>query len=154
MTEVRQPPQPRIVVGVDGSEVSVDALRWALRQAQISGGVAEAVCVWDLPTAYTVGPTVFTGEDFADAAERSLAAAVEQVAAVYPDVLLESQVQRGHAAEVLLDRAKNADLLVVGSRGHGGFVGTLLGSVSLQCVQHAPCPVVVVRSGATCRSDR
>jgi nucleotide-binding universal stress UspA family protein len=136
----------RIVVGVDGSAASMRALMWALGQAEATGAVVEAVCAWDIPTGYGEGPTVLDGEDLAVAAERSLAAAVEPVAAEHPAARVQRRALRGHPAAVLLDQAKDADLLVVGSHGHGGFVGALLGSVSLHCVHHATCPVVVVRA--------
>ncbi len=137
---------PRIVVGVDGSAASVRALRWALGQAGATGGMVEAVIAWDVPTSYGVGPTVVDGEDLAGVAEQSLAAAVDDVSAAHPGVPVQRRVLRGNPAAVLVDQAKDADLLVVGSHGHGGFVGALLGSVSQRCVQHAACPVVVVRT--------
>ena len=138
---------PRIVVGVDGSAASLRALRWAVRQAETTGGMVDAVAVWDVPSSYGFGPTVLDGEDLAAAAEQSLAAAVKDVSAEHPGVAVQRRVLRGHPAAVLLEQAKGADLLVVGSHGHGGFVGALVGSVSQQCVHHATCPVVVVRGG-------
>ncbi len=116
-------------------------------QAKATGGVVEAVIAWDIPASYGAGPTVRDGEDLAGAAEQSLAAAVDEVPAAFAGVPVRRQVLRGHPAAVLVDRAKDADLLVVGSHGHGGFVGALLGSVSQHCVQHATCPVVVIRTG-------
>jgi nucleotide-binding universal stress UspA family protein len=135
----------RIVVGVDGSPASVRALQWALEQAEVRGADVEAVVAWDIPTTYGFGPTVREGEDLAEAARASLAAAVEKVSATHPSVPVQQLVLRGHPAAVLVGEAKDADLLVVGSRGHGGFVGALLGSVSQHCVHHATGPVVVVR---------
>ena len=137
---------PRIVVGVDGSTASVRALRWALGQARATGAMVEAVIAWEVPTSYGVGPTVVDGEDLAGVAEQSLAAAVDEVSAAHPGVPVQRRVLRGNPAAVLVEQARNADLLVVGSHGHGGFVGALLGSVSHRCVQHAACPVVVVRA--------
>jgi nucleotide-binding universal stress UspA family protein len=137
---------PRIVVGVDGSPPSLRALRWALGQAALTHAVVEAVNVWDVPASYGVAPTVLPGEDIAGAADRALAAAVEQASSAHPDVTVRRRVAQGHPAEVLLAHARDADLLVVGSHGHGGFVGALLGSVSHRCIQHATCPVVVVRT--------
>ncbi|MFC7483306.1 universal stress protein [Luedemannella flava] len=86
------------------------------------------------------------GEDLADAAQQSLAGVVGEASAAYPDVVVRQRVLRGHPAAVLIDAASRADLLVVGSHGHGGFVGALLGSVSQHCAHHATCPVVVVRA--------
>jgi nucleotide-binding universal stress UspA family protein len=138
---------PRIVVGVDGSPASTRALRWALNQAESTGGVIDAVTAWDIPTSYGVGSTVVDGEDLAGAAERSLAAAVADACTAHPGVAVHRRVLRGHPAAVLVDQARGADMLVVGSHGHGGFASALLGSVSQRCTQHATCPVVVVRTG-------
>jgi nucleotide-binding universal stress UspA family protein len=135
----------RIVVGYDGSEASERALRWAFGQAQATGSVVEVVRAWYLPVTYGV-PLVSSGEEIAAAVEQSLTAAVDKLSAEHPGVRVERQVVPGHAAAVLLERAKDADLLVVGSHGHGGFVGALLGSVSQHCIHHATCPVVVVRA--------
>ena len=137
--------RPRIVAGVDGSAASVRALRWALRQAEATGAVVEAVTAWNIPTSYGFGPTVLEGEDLAAVARQTLAAAVDDASAAYPDIV-HQLVRRGHPAAVLIEQAKGADLLVVGSHGHGGFIGALLGSVSQHSVHHATCPVVVVRS--------
>jgi nucleotide-binding universal stress UspA family protein len=138
--------QPRIVAGVDGSAASVRALRWALGQAEATGAVVEAVTAWNIPTTYGFGPTVLEGEDLAAVARQTLAAAVDDASAAYPDIVVHQLVQRGHPAAVLIEQAKGADLLVVGSHGRGGFIGALLGSVSQHSVHHATCPVVVVRS--------
>ena len=137
---------PRIITGVDGSATSSRALAWALGQAEATGAIVEAVIAWDIPASYGFGPTAVDGEDLAGAAERLLAGVIAQVSAGHPDVAVQATVLRGHPAAVLVDQAKDADLLVVGSHGHGGFVGALLGSVSQRCVQHASCPVVVVRA--------
>jgi nucleotide-binding universal stress UspA family protein len=134
---------PRVVVGVDGSATSVRALG----QADATGAVVEAVTAWDVPVSYGEGPTVLDGEDLAGAAQRSLAEALQPVSGEHPRVEVQQRVLRGHPAAVLLDEAKDADLLVVGSHGHGRFVDALLGSVSQQCIHHATCPVVVIRAG-------
>lgn len=135
----------RIVVGVDGSPTSEPALRWALEQARLTGGTVAAVQAWDMPISYGVPVVLSTGEDLAAAAERVLEETVAKVAADYPQVSVERRVVRGHPATVLLDAAEDAELLVVGSHGRGGFVSALLGSVSQHCIHHASCPVVVVR---------
>lgn len=134
-----------IVVGVDGSAPSRRALEWALRQAEFEGAEVIAVQAWQMPVVYGSGAMLLPPEEFGDDAKAALAAAVEEVAAARPGVHIEQSVLEGNPAKVLIDKAKGADLLVVGSRGHGGFVGALIGSVSNYCVHHAPCPVVVIR---------
>ena len=138
---------PRIVAGVDGSASARSALRWALRQAELTGGSVDAVIAWHYPASYGgYGMVPFGSGDgnFDSWAEKSLA---DEVAAVAGDssVPVRTQVTEGNPAQVLLDAADGADLLVVGCRGHGGFTEALLGSVSQHCVHHARCPVVVVR---------
>lgn len=84
-------------------------------------------------------------DDIETAATKALDETITEVAGARPDVVIRRRVVRGHPAQVLLDAADGAELIVVGSRGHGGFAGALLGSVSQHCVHHANCPVVVVR---------
>lgn len=139
--------QPSIVVGVDGSETSKDALRWAARQAELTGAQLEAVTVWQLPVSYGAARD-FAGVDFAEEAEETLRAAVGEVLGASPRVPVAQRVIEGHPGRVLLEASLHAALLVVGSRGRGGFTGMLLGSVSQHCVQHAVCPVVVIRHPA------
>jgi nucleotide-binding universal stress UspA family protein len=136
----------RIVVGVDGSEPSLQALRWAARQAALTGANLEAVIAWELPSAYGWGiPGVPEDVDFQEPAARALAEAVS--AALPPDQAqgVTQTVVLGNPAQVILDRGEDADLIVVGVRGHGTFRATLLGSVSHSVTSHASCPVVVVR---------
>ena len=105
----------RIVVGVDGWEPSMAALRWAIRQAKLTGAGVDAVAVWRYPTGYGLGATL--GEiDFEGDAKRSLAEALAGVSTLEPEVPVRPLVAEGQAAEVLLRTAKGADLLVVGSR--------------------------------------
>ncbi|WP_407078327.1 universal stress protein [Streptomyces sp. NPDC005435] len=140
--------RPRIVVGVDGSESSTRALRWALRQAEATGGTLEAVTAWEFPQMYgSLGwmPPTGAEADFERVAARIVAEALEEAAGPEPRVEIHTKVAYGPPAGVLLAAADGASLLVVGNRGHGGFAGALLGSVSQHCVQHAPCPVVIVR---------
>lgn len=138
----------RIVVGVDGSPSSMKALRWAVRQAGLTGAEVEAVTAWSYPAGYGMAPLVGDeAVDFEGDAGKILAEAIAEVSGDAPGVAITSSVVEGHAADVLLRMAKGADLLVVGSRGHGGFAGMLLGSVSQHCVQHARCPVLVLRDG-------
>jgi nucleotide-binding universal stress UspA family protein len=138
---------PRIVAGVDGSASARSALRWAVRQAELTGGSVDAVIAWQYPASYAgygMVPLRAGVVDFAGWAEKTLA---EEVAAATAGstVDVRSQVTEGTPARVLLDAAEGGDLLVVGSRGHGGFAEALLGSVGQHCVHHARCPVVVIR---------
>lgn len=138
--------QERIVVGVDGSAPSIKALEWAIEQARRTGAKVEAVQAWEVPTMYGTGMMVLPGgEEFDKSARQSLETAVNHALAGKLDVTVEHHTVGGHPAKTLIDMAEGADLLVVGSRGHGGFVGSLIGSVSHYCVNHAGCPVVVVR---------
>jgi len=135
----------RIVVGVDGSESSKAALRWAIRQAKLTGASVDAVSAWRYPTGYGWAPVADGEPDFETEAKRTLVEALGEVSGLEPEIPVRPLVAEGHAAEVLLRTAKGADLLVVGSRGHGGFTSALVGSVSLYCVLHAHCPVLVLR---------
>lgn len=139
---------PRIVTGVDGSASSVAALRWAVRQAELTGATVDAVIAWHYPVlAVPVGPApgaMLDSADFEKAADATLTDAIG-AADLSSDVQVTTRVKEGNAAQVLLDAAEGAELLVVGSRGHGGFAEALLGSVSQHCVHHAPCAVVVIR---------
>lgn len=139
----------RIVVGVDGSIPSRAALEWALTQAERSGAVVEAVTVWQWPTTYGWPAPVPEGFDPAEDAGRVLEEILGEVRGDHPSVTLEPRVAEGHPAELLTQASEGAELLVVGSRGHGAFAGMLLGSVSEHCVAHAHCPVVVVRERST-----
>ncbi|MFF1714668.1 universal stress protein [Streptomyces sp. NPDC058268] len=138
-----------IVVGVDGSACSQEVLRWAMVQAQVTGSAIEAVAAWMYPQVYGYSygwvPSMPEGGEFAKTAEQTLQETVATVREQLdhpPEVTI--RVAEGHAVEVLMDAARNAQLLVLGSRGHGTFAGILLGSVSQHCVQHAPCPVVII----------
>jgi nucleotide-binding universal stress UspA family protein len=139
----------RIVVGVDGSAPSRAALRWAVGQARITGGTVDAVIVWQLPMMlmnHGWAPIYLEEEaDFADDARKRIDAVIGEEVAPADGHLVTTQVVHGHPAQVLLDLSDCADLLVVGNRGHGGFAGALLGSVSQHCVHHARCPVLIVR---------
>jgi nucleotide-binding universal stress UspA family protein len=139
----------RIVVGVDGSPAAADALTWAVRQGRLTGATVEAVAAWEYPAMYAggfgSGYALPTDVDWAGEARKSLDQAVTAALSDEDLAVVEQRVVEGHPARVLLDAAAGATLLVVGSRGHGGFAGLLLGSVSEYLVAHAPCPVVVVR---------
>ncbi|MFD5462167.1 universal stress protein [Kitasatospora sp. NPDC127059] len=128
---------------MDGSAVSRPALRWAVEQARLTGAVVDAVTAWTYPTITAWART--TADPQIDRSARNAPArTVEEVVGPEPPVEIRQRAIRGNAAEVLLEQARGADLLVVGSRGYGGFERALLGSVSRHCVEHAPCPVVVV----------
>jgi nucleotide-binding universal stress UspA family protein len=129
----------RVVVGVDGSAASKAALAWAIGQAAITGAAVEAVM------AYYWFPMPIEQVDFKGLATHVLDDAILDASSGGPQVKITSRVVHGNPAKVLLDAAHDAELLVVGNRGHGGFTGALLGSVSQHCVHHAECPVVVVR---------
>jgi nucleotide-binding universal stress UspA family protein len=137
----------RIVVGVDDSAEADAALRWALDEARLRQATLEIVHTWVFPAIGEVsGGAVSTlVSDLEQAATALLDRVVDPVVGGDPGVKVERRVLEGAAAGVLVEVAAGADLLVVGSRGRGGFVGLLLGSVAQQCVHHATCPVVVVR---------
>ena len=136
----------RIVVGVDGSDTSKAALAWAIRQGTLTGASVEAVIAWELPVNYgTPAPLMPPRTDLEKAAREVIALAIADVSSPDEQVTIRGKVVEGNAPRVLLDASAGADLLVVGSRGHGGFVEALLGSVGQHCVHHATCPVVVIR---------
>ena len=135
----------RIVVGVDGSAGSRSALRWAAKQAALQGSSLHVVHVVHYPIGF--GPTLYPTtnlEIVAARAEDFAAQVVKETLGCERRAGLTVQGGVGSAAEVLLRQAQGADMLVIGTRGSGGFAGLLLGSVSHHCVHHAPCPVVVV----------
>jgi nucleotide-binding universal stress UspA family protein len=134
-----------IVVGVDGSPSSVNALHWAVDQAQLTGSSVHVVATWELPTSYGWVPTYPPGFDAAGDVAKGVEKTVKDALGENPPVALRTSVVEGDAAQVLVDLSKGAELLVVGSRGHGAFAGMLLGSVSEYCAAHSHCPVVVVR---------
>lgn len=144
-TEIESSPQQRvgrIVVGVDGSPQSEQALRWAAEQARLTGQEVDAVIVSEFPKPGDV-PSGGDLEWLNDAAG-VLSKSVENVLGDVNTPRVTRDVLHGHPAKMLLEYARSAELLVVGSRGHGGFTGLLLGSVSDHVVVHATCPVVVV----------
>lgn len=142
-----------VVVGVDGSPGSELALRFAVQEARQRGARLRVVTAWHMPamvngggfapvSVYPIAPAEFE-ESAMKGLENSLAALADEVAGL--DV--EQVIEQGQASEVLVEQAEGAELLVVGTRGHGGFAGLLLGSVSQQCTHHAHCPVVIVPPG-------
>lgn len=139
--------RPLVVVGVDGSEPSSKALASAAEEARLRGATLKVVHAWSPPTLiYGAYLPVGGMEDVPTETATHLDAQIAEVLGAHPAVAVEREVGTGPAALVILEAAKDADLVVVGSRGRGGFVGLLLGSVSTQVVQHAHCPVMIVRS--------
>ncbi|HSP74528.1 MAG TPA: universal stress protein [Gaiellaceae bacterium] len=137
-----------IVVGIDGSAGSVRALEFALAEARLRGSKLKAVEVWHIPASVYSGgglaPVVTDPDEFEGFAKERLDEVLQSVAAQAEGVEVERIVREGQPAEVLVEAAEDAELLVVGSRGLGGFRGLLLGSVGQQCAHHARCPVVIV----------
>ncbi len=133
----------KIVVGVDGSPSSNTALEWAAQEAEIRGSTLELIHAWNYPNLGYEG-YVAVLEDF----EKDAAALLDEVVASarknYPSLKLVSSLIQGPTAQTIMDRAKEADMVVVGSRGRGGFSGLLLGSVGQQLVHHCPAPVVII----------
>jgi nucleotide-binding universal stress UspA family protein len=137
----------KIVVGVDGSPASEQALHYALRQAELIGASVEAVSAWTWPPYFgAAGGWVLPDDALSpDAvALQTVKDTIAKVAGTESAVEISALVVEGTPARVLLDAAADADLLVVGSRGHGEFAGALLGSVSLAVASHAKCPVVII----------
>ncbi|TAM86346.1 MAG: universal stress protein [Jatrophihabitans sp.] len=135
--------RPRIVVGVDGSDGSKTALRWAQRLARAEHATIEVVAAWEFPATlgWSALPTDYSPR--VDV-EKTANAVVDAVFGGHRPASLQVVTRQGHPVEVLLDAASGALLLVVGSRGHGGFSGLLLGSVSARVAERATCPVLVV----------
>lgn len=141
-----------IVVGIDGSSASKAALAWAVEEARLRGCGVVAVHAWQFPVlgfggyGGTVVP-LLTPEDLEKLAHETASATVDEVVGDDVSVPVVVRVVQGHPAGVLLEAGKAADLLVLGSEGHGAFTGMLLGSVSMQVVHHATCAVTIVRPG-------
>ena len=136
-------PSPRIVVGVDGSEQSKLALRWAVQVSATTSSPIEAVAAWHFPVNFGWG-YVSDGWDPAADATKALEDTVDEIFGSERPAGLRLLVRQGLPAKVLLDESRGATMLIVGSRGHGGFAGLLLGSVSASCAEHATCPVLVI----------
>ena len=149
-TTTRRP----IVAGVDGSESSLAALRWAMRQAELTGAPLEIVSAWEWPVSWGWQPPIPPGYDPADEARRQLDKAISAVLTPGDATEARRTVIEGNPAPVLEALSKTADLIVIGSHGHGEFAGMLLGSVSQHCITHCHCPVVVIRgTGRRARPD-
>lgn len=142
------PGPPGIVVGVDGSASSTAALRYAAGLAPALNLHLHALAVWDYPTFVYGGlyPTLDPTLDWSplDDANRIIQRVVQEVFPEKVPAWLITRTRRGRPAEVLIAESSHAEMIVLGSRGHGGFAGLLLGSVSAACAEHAHCPVLVV----------
>ncbi|MFJ6003806.1 universal stress protein [Arthrobacter sp. NPDC092385] len=136
------PRKPRvIVVGVDGSEPSIAALELAGRLVPLAGDVIRAVAVWQYPVGFgTFAPLDWNPDELAGSGLDSALSAAFQDA---PPCPVERRVLQGPAAQVLIEESRDASMVVVGSRGHGGFVGLLLGSVSSAVAERSACPVLI-----------
>ena len=134
---------PRILVGVDGSDSSISALHGAARIAAAMNAHIRAVIAWEYPAMFYPVPSWSPEND----AKALLATALKKAFGAEPPVDLDSAVLCGYAPKVLIEESKDADMLVLGSRGHGGFTGMLLGSVSAACAQHSHCPVLITHCG-------
>jgi nucleotide-binding universal stress UspA family protein len=138
----------RVVVGIDGSTCSIAALNWAADWAELTASTVEAIATWEWPTSYGVALFLPSDYDPAADAETMLRDVVKVAQETHPDVVFRPLVVEGHPAPVLIKASRGADLLTVGSRGHGEFTGMVIGSVSEHCTAHAHCPVLVIRDHA------
>jgi nucleotide-binding universal stress UspA family protein len=141
----------QLVVGVDGTAAGVAALRWAVDQARATGAGVLAIAVTEPPPLVVGGPEVggLVAQNLLDADQLTAAADAwlsEAIAALPADAthVVDREVRRGDAATVLLDAARDADLLVLGNHGRGALAGMLAGSVAQRCVHHPTCPLVLV----------
>lgn len=135
----------KIVVGVDGSENSLRALRWALNEAQLRGDTVEVVHGWHFP--YIADPTgmvPYPATALDECGTAIVAEALKTVAAETAGITVTTRIEQGAGASPIIEASRNADLVVIGRRGHGGFLTLVMGSVAQQVAAHAHCPVVVV----------
>jgi nucleotide-binding universal stress UspA family protein len=134
----------QIVVGVDGSKGSRTALEWALDEARLRKSKVTVITAWSpVMTGYIAVPAPFVDPNlFEEAAHQTVQHALEDVDTT--GLSVETKVVSGSAGQALTAASETADLVVVGSRGYGGFTGLLLGSTSQQVAHHAHCPVVIV----------
>jgi len=137
-----------IVVGVDGSSWSRTALTWAAAEAAEHGADLVVLNVWEhtlMPPAGSVSVSERFVPDPSQRTADDLLQVIKEELGAEPSVLVQPRVKQGRPAKVLIEESANADLLVVGKRGHGGFAGLVLGSVSQHVAAYAQCPVTVVR---------
>jgi len=136
----------RVVVGIDGSHSSLEALRWAGRQAELTHSTLHVIMTWDWPLTYGWAMPFPAGYDPEKDVRKVLDVAVADLRATFSSLDITAKVMHGHPAPLLVEASKGADLLVVGSRGHAEFTGMLIGSVSEFCATNAHCPVLVHRA--------
>ncbi len=136
-----------IVVGIDGSRESAEALRWGIDYARYTGAPVQAVIAWENTLGFGfVPPGAHSLEEEARLAlERTIQKVCDEEAAPVPPI--ERKVIRGHSTPVLVEASRGARMLVVGDRGYGGFAGLLLGHCGENCARLAGCSVVIVRDG-------
>jgi nucleotide-binding universal stress UspA family protein len=145
MTEKGTGRRPRVLVGVDGSPPARAALEFAIREARMRGGMLMVVTAVEIPDYAWIDPYLTRSHPETDALQRAKEKLDAMLADAGTDGLeVDAVVTARSAPQALIDRSADSDLLVVGTRGHGGFRGLVLGSVSMQCVLHARCPVTVV----------
>jgi nucleotide-binding universal stress UspA family protein len=138
--------EPLIVVGVDGSAPASNALEFAIEEARLRNAELQITYAYPVIERHITGST---GKDYYEHAEEEAKEFIEHMTKSAPStegVNAQWLGVPGNPAEVLIEASKNATILVVGSRGVGGFMGLLMGSVSEQCVHHSSCPVLVVRA--------
>jgi nucleotide-binding universal stress UspA family protein len=133
-----------IVVGIDGSEHAVEALRWAVDEAKRRNTSVTLVHSWEMPVIQGRAPKDLPHETFEERAQRVLSEVLEKVPA-HHDIEVHTAITNYSPAQALVEASRDAELVVVGSRGLGGFKGLLLGSVAQQVAHHSACPVVIVR---------
>lgn len=138
----------QIVVGIDGSESSLNALRWAARLAPAIGATIHAVVAWEYPIIFGLEGGIPGSWKPDETAKEILNDSLTAVFGKERPAGLTGSISQGHPTFVLLDASENAEMLIIGSRGRGGFAGLLLGSVSSTCAEHAKCPVLVVHGNA------
>ena len=146
-------PPGDVVVGVDGSAVSVGALRWAAPYAQTIGASLRVISAWEALESYVTDEAGISVTFFESRAQRRLDNCLLDALGPYPDVHVSSHVVHGNPARVLVAASATSDLLVLGSRGRGELAGMLMGSVSEYCATHAHCPVVIIRPEAAKRLE-
>ena len=147
------------MVGVDGSDASLEALRWAAEEARLRSAPLVAVCAWSFIPAQPIGDPgmlAMPAGDLAgqlgaesEAAQAALEAAVSEALGAEPGIQVDQKLVEGDASDALVAESESAELLVVGSHGRSGLKAALLGSVSRHVVSHAVCPVVVVKASST-----
>lgn len=141
-----------VVVGIDGTQASRAALKWAADEAKLRGTALRVVHTWDRPYAVP-GPHTQTGRPAVDEedterrlAEELLDRELEATGVEVTGVRVEREIVEGPAAKTLIDAVQHADLLVIGSDRRGRFAEVPLGRIARECVQHSPCPIVIVRA--------